>query len=336
MADFTSVRVGELPPAIFSPSDLIPHEIGGLLKRGTLTDMATAISLIIGATAGVGFRAVQVNDGDTLPTTTQQEFILVGRGTYFNVDGGATVVANEGLNVLVSNGTFWSLGVSIPIITPEVVVKNYSQLILRTVNPQNYTLPDNTQVQILHKNGGFLYPNFWVQNGNILTITDGFDPNGLDEIVITGIQQETQNTQPFTDILLNQVIMLQVATSFISSNFDLSGLGVGAFTKYAICNGNNGTEDFGGRTPIGFDTVKYPTLGAKLGSENAVLVQHSHVVKLQPLNSNNDFGSGKLSTGNQPTEGIIPDINTELAGESGIGKNMQPSIVVLYIKKITS
>jgi|AntDeeMinimDraft_6_1070357.scaffolds.fasta_scaffold01182_2 hypothetical protein len=335
MADFTSVRVGELPPAIFSPSDLIPHEIGGLLKSGTLTDMATAISLIIGATAGVGFRAVQVSDGDTLPTTTQQEFILVGRGTYFNVGGGATVVANEGLNVLVSNGTNWNLGVTIPIITPELVVKNYSQLILRTANPQNYSLPDNTQVQILHKNGGFLYPNFWVQNGNVLTINDAFDPNGLDEIVITGIQQETQNTQPFTDVLLNQVIMLQVPTSFISSNFELSGLGVGAFTKYAICNGNNGTEDFGGRTPIGFDPVSYPNLGFKLGSKDAVVVAHSHNYTQYELDQEvSSSGSGVRSL--QKNNQQVGSFTTSTVGISGVDKNMQPSIVVLFIKKITS
>lgn len=335
MSDFTSVRVGELPPAIFSSTDLVPHEVGGLLKSGTLADMASAISLIIGATAGVGFRAVQVNNGDTLPTTTQQEFILVGKGTYFNVGGGATVVANEGLNVLVSNGTSWSLGVSIPIITPEVIVRKYNQLILRTVNPQNYTLPDNTQVQILHKNGGFLYPNFWVQNGNILTINDDFDPNGLDEIVITGIQQDTQNTQPFSDVLLNQVVILQVATAFISSNFDLTGLGLGAFAKYAICNGNNGTEDFGGRTPIGFDPLSYPTLGAKLGSKDAILVEHSHAYTQYALDQEvSTSGDGVRALNKNNTQSGSFATSTE--GVSGIGKNIQPSIVVLYIKKITS
>lgn len=339
MSDFTSVKVGELAPALFSASDLIPHEVGGLLKRGTLTDMASAIALIIGAVAGVGFRAVQVNNGETLPTTTQQEFILVGRGTYFNVGGGATVVANEGLNVLVSNGTNWSLGVSIPIITPEVVVKSYNQLLLLTSSPQLYTLPANTQVQMLHLNGGFLYTNFWSQTGNVLTITyPNFSLNGLDELIISGIQQDTQNSQPFTDILLNQVIMLQVATAFITANFDVTGLGIGAFVKYAICNGNNGTEDFGGRTPIGFSSIDYPNLGAFVGAKT-VSLNANNIPALTadvPASTNTSGGAGNNFVVNASNNAGTKSITVNSASPNTPVDKMQPSIVVLYIKKITS
>jgi hypothetical protein len=111
----TTVRVGELPPADFNLTDKIPHEIGSDLFEGTLQQMADVIGNYLAAAGGVGFRAVTVLDGQTLPATSTQEFILVGKGTFPNVGGGSTIVTTEELNALVSNGTYWSIGVEIPI-----------------------------------------------------------------------------------------------------------------------------------------------------------------------------------------------------------------------------
>lgn len=111
----STVRVGELSPEPFSLTDNVPHEVGTELKRGTIEDLATFISAFIGSTDGVGFRAISVTDGQTLPTTTQQEFILVGKGTYYNVVGGSTIICTEELNAIVSNGSYWFIGVEIPI-----------------------------------------------------------------------------------------------------------------------------------------------------------------------------------------------------------------------------
>ena len=111
----TTIRVGELPSEPFNLSDNIPHEIGTDLKRGTVQQLADFIATIISVDGGVGFRAVSVTDGQTLPTTTKEEFILVGKGTFYNVQGGQTIVLTEELNALVSNGSFWFVGVEIPI-----------------------------------------------------------------------------------------------------------------------------------------------------------------------------------------------------------------------------
>ena len=111
----TTIRVGQLGSAAFNSTDLVPHEVSGVLKKGTLQDLATFIGSIISVDVSVGFRAVQVNDGETLPATDQQEFILVGPGTYPNVGGGATITTTGALNALVSNGVFWFIGVEIPI-----------------------------------------------------------------------------------------------------------------------------------------------------------------------------------------------------------------------------
>jgi hypothetical protein len=112
--DYTSIKVGQLPTGEISGGNFIPHEVAGVLKKATFTDLAA----FIGANDAVGFRAVSVQNGGTLPTTDTQEFILVGPGTYNNVGGGSTITVTEELNALVSNGTYWFVGVEIPIDAP--------------------------------------------------------------------------------------------------------------------------------------------------------------------------------------------------------------------------
>jgi hypothetical protein len=112
--DYTSIKVGQLPTGEISGGNFIPHEVAGILKKATITDLAA----FIGANDAVGFRAVSVQNGGTLPATDTQEFILVGPGTYNNVGGGSTITVTEELNALVSNGTYWFVGVEIPIDAP--------------------------------------------------------------------------------------------------------------------------------------------------------------------------------------------------------------------------
>lgn len=124
--DITTVSVSQLPIAAFNLSDPLPHEVGGILKQGTVQSLADVIGAYLDVSGGVGFKAVQVNDGETLPATTQQEFILVGKGTFINVGGGANITTTEELNALVSNGTYWFIGVEIPI---NVELAGITQLI---------------------------------------------------------------------------------------------------------------------------------------------------------------------------------------------------------------
>jgi len=113
--DINTVRVGQLPSAPFSLSDELPHEVSADLKRGTVQDLADVIGAYIGATASIAFRPVTVLDGETLPATTTEEWILVGAGTFTNVGGGANITTTEELNALISNGVYWFIGVEIPI-----------------------------------------------------------------------------------------------------------------------------------------------------------------------------------------------------------------------------
>ena len=113
--EISTIRVGQLPSAPISLTDNIPHEVGSELHRATIEELSIFIATYVGTVGGVGFRPITVADGQTLPTTTQKEWILVGKGTFYNVNGGATIVTTEELNAIMSNGFTWSLGVEIPI-----------------------------------------------------------------------------------------------------------------------------------------------------------------------------------------------------------------------------
>lgn len=127
----------------------------------------------------------------------------------------------------------------------------------------------------------------------------------------------------------------QLAT-FLTANFDLTGLGINNYTGFAICNGSNGTRNRGGRTSIGYDTTNYATIGATGGNKDAVVVSHSHTAI---TNANIVLGSGDAkditidgvvsATTGSP---ITATVNTE--GVSGTDKNMQPYIVTLFIQRI--
>ena len=199
----STIRLGQLPSAVISLTDNIPHEVGSDLKRATIEDLSIFISAYIGASDGVGFRAIQVTDGQTLPTTTEQEFILVGKGTYYNVEGGATLVLTEELNAIVSNGTFWFIGVEIPVnvelagivqtiregfttTTPSedavfaalatkvdvnaVGVTGITNIVIASSAANTYELPIGVLVAMVHVAQGFRFPSVhWTQIGTTVT-----------------------------------------------------------------------------------------------------------------------------------------------------------------------
>src|SRR6478609_6695960 len=111
---------------------------------------------------------------------------------------------------------------------------------------------------------------------------------------------------------------------YMAANFDNTGLGINSMVGFAICNGNNGTKNRNGLTAIGYGP-SYPTIGQTGGSADAVLVAHQHNIR---YNANNAGGGGGQRC--LDNTGVSPSYNTtEIAGESGIGKNMQPFIVTL-------
>ncbi|WP_395073871.1 hypothetical protein [Flavobacterium sp.] len=138
---------------------------------------------------------------------------------------------------------------------------------------------------------------------------------------------------------LRSVNMLtsEIATYFVT-NGATEGLGIAGldYDGWAIRNGKNGTDNAGGLVDVGYSKLnpKYNQLSNTLGSENAVLIAHTHTVNVKAFNQNFTDNSSTDGQGNK--NGLTDSYTTSTAGgtEDGIGKNMQPSRVVLKLQKI--
>ena len=169
----TTVKVGDLPSEPFLGSDLIPHEVNGNLKKGTITDFATFLATIIGSSDAVGFRPVTIVDGQTLPSVTpnKNEFILVGKGTFQNVGGGLPITTTAELNALVTSGVSWSIGVEIPIQVESdgTAIDTYKTDIIYT--GATITVPSGVKIRNVYLNQMPAYASDWSQSGTTITVT---------------------------------------------------------------------------------------------------------------------------------------------------------------------
>lgn len=130
-----------------------------------------------------------------------------------------------------------------------------------------------------------------------------------------------------------EVKQLDCPQEFLEENFNLTpgptmGLGKNLALGYAICNGNNGTQNRNGRVALQYDPEQYPNLGDTGGSNDAVVVAHTHNIATSP-NDSLGYVTVKASSSTGGTS-----ISTTVAGESGIGKNRQPFIVSLFIQRV--
>lgn len=111
----TTQNVGSLPTSPINLTDKFPHEVDGYLKQSSVNDLAVFIAAYVGAASALVFNTTKVTTGQTLPATTKKEFLFVGAGTFTNVGGGASITTTQGLNVLTSNGSIWTLAVEVPV-----------------------------------------------------------------------------------------------------------------------------------------------------------------------------------------------------------------------------
>lgn len=168
----STLRVGQLPPSDFSLTDKIPHEVGTDLNQGTVQQLSDFIALQIETSSGIAFRAVTVVDGGTLPNTTVEEWILVGKGTFYNVNGGATIVCTEELNALMSNGIYWFIGVEIPIVADSAYIILVPKIqftadgVLDTFN-----IGVTATIKAVFWNGALLNDSDWSQTGTTFSLT---------------------------------------------------------------------------------------------------------------------------------------------------------------------
>ena len=135
--------------------------------------------------------------------------------------------------------------------------------------------------------------------------------------------------------LLERVEALEAeaeATALITAVFVPDGAMI-AWNKPAgtIPTGWAEVVDFRGKTLVGKDTSGFfGTLGANVGSNDAVVVEHDHDLVI-PASS----GAGGINAVQFNGDNNSPvTLTTELAGESGTNKNVQASRIVHFIEYI--
>lgn len=124
---------------------------------------------------------------------------------------------------------------------------------------------------------------------------------------------------------------------YITDNFNMTvgatqGLGLtgGLWSGWAICNGNNGTDNLDGRALIGYGAL-YNTVGQMVGYADATLVSHTHGLSGIRNNTNNTFLNGFYD---RASGGASTGIRTDSTGTDGTNKNIPPSMVILAIMKL--
>lgn len=159
------------------------------------------------------------------------------------------------------------------------------------------------------------------------------------ETIATGVANTALKIRNVLAILANgtaqtgDVKEIDVSNAYLLANFDPTGLGINERLGWAICNGNNGTRNRGGRVAIQYNTT-YPTLGATGG-------EASHVLTTNEIPSLNVPFTGSSADNGDPGTYIITAANQSNGAKNitatGGGQshnNMQPYIVTVFIMKL--
>ena len=166
----------------------------------------------------------------------------------------------------------------------------------------------------------------------------------------------SHTTFPFADLvrldsiknvwLTGDVKEVDCDAAYITANFDGTGLGINERAGWAICNGDNGTKDRGGRVSVGYETVTvdpsnnvwdaiYNTIGATGGEKRHTLITSempAHTHSIQPA-----YVTGTSAPSNVRTDSTSGSVGQAVTGSTGGGgshENRQPFIVTLFIQKL--
>ena len=123
--------------------------------------------------------------------------------------------------------------------------------------------------------------------------------------------------------------VIKADATYLANNFEVDGLGKNLRAGWAICNGNNGTDNLQGRVPIHY-SADFP-LGTVGGSKDAVVVEHSHGL---PIESGGNLNIQSIVSNGNHDQGYSETNRTTTVGVSGKNKNMQPYFATVYIMKL--
>ena len=122
--------------------------------------------------------------------------------------------------------------------------------------------------------------------------------------------------------------------AYLESNFEVDGLGKNLRLGWAICNGNNGTDNLAGRVGVGYG-LGYSVLGQTGGEKEHTLTieqipAHTHDTTFGGDDAND---SGSTNTWLQSSGSLHTKTSTSKGGGQS-HNNMQPYIINLYIMKL--
>ena len=183
----------------------------------------------------------------------------------------------------------------------------------------------------------FLLLSFSLQAQTYSEISDLIDNNLSSGTKITAIKHR-EVEHALLDFIQNNLFqtgdikVIKCDATYLSNNFEADGLGKNLRLGWALCNGNNGTDNLTGRVGIGYG-LGYSTIGA-IGGEK----EHTLTIDEMPAHTHNapaDGGSTNSSGSNFRRESDnTGNLQTASAGGGLPHNNMQPYIVQVYIMKL--
>ena len=123
-------------------------------------------------------------------------------------------------------------------------------------------------------------------------------------------------------------------STYLGENFDSNGLGKKLRAGWAICNGNNGTPNIGGRTIVAYGTG-YTTLNAVGGSATTTVTYPISGYGVGADTSGTPAGLVLVSSGKTENSEFLESVKKAASSPNSTEiKNMPPYIVLVYIMKL--
>lgn len=148
------------------------------------------------------------------------------------------------------------------------------------------------------------------------------------------LQELIDFLRPYMNAFQFEVRRLNVNATYITANFDGTGLGTNLMVGWAIMNGNNGTTNIDGMVGIAYGAVNN-VIGQFGGEASHVLTVNEMPVHNHIINEvyNENTAGTKVGSGGGTLEAVGTQ-NTASSGSGAAHNNMQPYIVQLYIMKL--